>query len=90
MKLLLAQMVLIRVSFNIFLITTRGEITMKKLFSSMIACTMALITTMSTAQAAGEGFEFTGNVALTNDYKFYGFSQSNEGFAVSGGFDLRP
>jgi len=61
---------------------------MKKLFSSMIACTMALITTMSTAQAAGEGFAFTGNVALTNDYKFYGFSQSNEGFAVSGGFDV--
>lgn len=30
---------------------------------------------------------FSANVSLTNDYKFYGVSQSSEGWAVQGGFD---
>ena len=61
---------------------------MKKLFLSTIASLLALISTMSLAEGELDGIAFTGNVALTNDYKFYGFSQSNEGFAVSGGFDV--
>lgn len=31
--------------------------------------------------------EFSANVALTSDYKFYGFSQTAEGWAIQGGFD---
>ena len=61
---------------------------MKKLFLSTIASLLALVSTMSLAEGELEGIEFTGNVALTNDYKFYGFSQSDEGFAISGGFDV--
>jgi len=34
-----------------------------------------------------EGFQISGNVALTTDYRFRGISQSDEDFAVQGGFD---
>ncbi|MBF8268668.1 MAG: hypothetical protein HW386_377 [Gammaproteobacteria bacterium] len=61
---------------------------MKKLFLSTIASALTLISTASLAEDALNGFTFSGNVALTNDYKFYGFSQSNEGFAVQGGFNI--
>lgn len=33
------------------------------------------------------GFEISGNVALTTDYRFRGISQSDEDIAVQGGFD---
>jgi uncharacterized protein (TIGR02001 family) len=33
-------------------------------------------------------FTFSGNIAITNDYVFRGFTQTNEDFAVQGGFDL--
>ena len=43
---------------------------------------------VATPQAFAESpHSFSANVSLTSDYKFYGFSQSNEGWAVQGGFD---
>jgi uncharacterized protein (TIGR02001 family) len=33
------------------------------------------------------GFEISGNIALTTDYRFRGISQSDEDLAVQGGFD---
>lgn len=53
--------------------------------------------TVSLAVALGAGFagtasaqeaEFSGNVTLTTDYVWRGISQSNEDFAVQGGFDV--
>ncbi|NCF16921.1 MAG: hypothetical protein GWP63_01670 [Haliea sp.] len=62
------------------------------------AVTAALLAGTSLAQAQDEpaivtgdelvsGFEISGNVALTTDYRFRGISQSDEDFAVQGGFD---
>lgn len=66
----------------------------KKLLTA--AVTTAVLTGAGFAQAeeaivtgdslAG-GFEISGNVALTTDYKFRGISQSDESIAVQGGFD---
>jgi uncharacterized protein (TIGR02001 family) len=58
---------------------------MKNTFSraSMLALALA---TAATGTAAAEG-EFSGNVALTTDYTWRGFSQSNGDPAISGGFD---
>jgi uncharacterized protein (TIGR02001 family) len=61
---------------------------MKKMISTIIAGALVLAASVCAAEDEGPGFSFTGNVALTNDYKFYGFSQSNEGFAIQGGFDV--
>lgn len=38
--------------------------------------------------AAEPDFSFSGNVAITNDYVFRGFTQTNEDFAIQGGLDL--
>ncbi|MEH6548439.1 MAG: TorF family putative porin [Pseudomonadales bacterium] len=54
---------------------------MKKL---LLATTAAVLMTGSIAASA---VEFSGNVALTTDYKFRGISQS-DGPAIQGGFDL--
>jgi len=61
------------------------------------AVTAALLAGTSLAQAqepaivTGDelvgGFQISGNVALTTDYRFRGISQSDEDFAVQGGFD---
>lgn len=40
------------------------------------------------AAASGDGFEISGNVALTSDYRFRGISQSDESVAIQGGFDM--
>ncbi|MDX1580662.1 MAG: TorF family putative porin [Alphaproteobacteria bacterium] len=40
------------------------------------------------AAQAESDFSFSGNVAFTNDYVYRGFTQSNEDFAVQGGFDI--
>lgn len=55
----------------------------KKLLPASIAAT--LLAGAITAQAAPE---ISGNVALTSDYKFRGISQSDEGIAIQGGFDI--
>ena len=64
---------------------------MKKLFSAIIFCAAVLVTAASAAEdesSSMDGFTFSGNVALTNDYLFYGYSQSNEGWAIQGGFNV--
>jgi uncharacterized protein (TIGR02001 family) len=37
--------------------------------------------------ASGDGFQISGNVALTSDYRFRGISQSDTSGAIQGGFD---
>jgi len=58
-----------------------GKILGAALLASAGAAAMA-------APASAEEFTFSGNVALTSDYVFRGISQSEEGPAVQGGFDV--
>ena len=55
---------------------------MKKL---LIAASTAAVMTGATMASA---VEISGNVTLTNDYKFRGISQTDEGAAIQGGFDV--
>jgi uncharacterized protein (TIGR02001 family) len=55
---------------------------MKKLL--LAATTAAMMSGAGIASAV----EIAGNVALTSDYKFRGLSQTDEGAAIQGGFDL--
>ncbi|MEN8219681.1 MAG: TorF family putative porin [Pseudomonadota bacterium] len=43
-----------------------------------------LLASLPTVQAT----EFSANVALTSDYVFRGFTQTDEGWAIQGGFDI--
>lgn len=56
----------------------------------MVFSAAVLVTTSSSAadDNSFDGFSFSGSVALTNDYLFYGYSQSNQGWAVQGGLTL--
>jgi uncharacterized protein (TIGR02001 family) len=74
-------------SFKYFKYHKRGTL-MKKKLASIVTAVLVFAASVCAAQDEDPGFSFTGNVALTNDYKFYGFSQSNEGFAIQGGFDV--
>ena len=60
---------------------------MKKLFTLIMFTAAALVTSASYAadDNSFDGITFSGSVALTNDYQFYGYSQSNQGWAVQGG-----
>ncbi len=49
--------------------------------------TCFLLASFSMAQA-GNPFTASANVALTTDYVFRGFTQTDSGFAIQGGFDL--
>lgn len=54
--------------------------------------TKAMILTAGVVAAAPQAYaesphSFSGNVSLTNDYKFYGQSQSSRGWAIQGGLD---
>ena len=40
------------------------------------------------SHAQMEDIAFSANMSLTSDYKYYGFSQSNEGWAIQGGIDF--
>lgn len=67
----------------------------KKLMTAAVASTLLAGTGLAQAEepavVTGDsvvgGFEISGNVALTTDYRFRGISQSDEDFAVQGGFD---
>jgi uncharacterized protein (TIGR02001 family) len=53
------------------------------------AAAVALMSGATIANAATDGaWSTSANVALTNDYKFRGISQSDESAALQGGFDL--
>jgi len=58
--------------------------------SKRLLTTCVLLASLPTAQAATEigDFEFSANVALTSDYVFRGFTQTDEGWAIQGGFDI--
>jgi uncharacterized protein (TIGR02001 family) len=66
----------------------------KKVLSAAI--TAALMAGAAQAQerddvdsaASSDGFEISGNVALTSDYRFRGISQSDKNPAIQGGFDI--
>ncbi len=58
---------------------------------ALAALAAGFIATSAPAMAADapeSDFTFTGNIAVTNNYLFRGFSQTNGDFAVQGGFDL--
>ena len=67
----------------------------KKLLPAAVATALLAGTSMVQAEepaiVTGDelvgGFEISGNVALTTDYRFRGISQSDEDIAVQGGFD---
>ena len=63
---------------------------MKKLLSLIIFSAAVLVTSASSAEDDNsiDGFTVSGSVALTNDYMFYGYSQSNEGWAIQGGLTV--
>lgn len=49
---------------------------------------LAVLFGLGLAPAATAEPEFSGNIAFTSDYVFRGVSQTDEGFAVQGGFDF--
>lgn len=53
---------------------------------AVAAC--ALIPHTAWAQDTNHGFEFSANTAIVSDYVFRGISQSDENFALQGGFDV--
>jgi uncharacterized protein (TIGR02001 family) len=66
----------------------------KKVLTAAVAATLLSGANLVLAQeqddvdvASGSGFEISGNVALTSDYRFRGISQSDESGAIQGGFD---
>ena len=46
------------------------------------------VSSMAVAEDAGNGFDVSGNVAFTTDYRFRGISQTDKDFALQGGFDI--
>ena len=61
----------------------------RKLTSAALA--MAVASALGTAQAQAEEDSFytvSANVAVTSDYRFRGISQTDEDFAIQGGFDV--
>ncbi len=56
---------------------------------ALAGATMGMLAVSSPSFAEGESdWSFSGNVAITNDYVFRGFTQTNEDFAIQGGLDL--
>lgn len=64
---------------------------MKSLTKNTLAASILGLIALAGPVAAQDGdsdFTFSGNVAITNDYVFRGFTQTNEDFAIQGGFDV--
>jgi uncharacterized protein (TIGR02001 family) len=59
-----------------------------KLLSKMAGIGLAFIPLAGLTQAQAQEVEWSGNVTLTTDYVFRGISQTNEDWALQGGFDL--
>lgn len=61
----------------------------KLLSQAILAGSIALAgSNVAVADGHGQGFSVSGNVALTSDYRFRGLSQTSEGPAIQGGFDV--
>jgi len=61
---------------------------MKLLTASALAGAAALALMASAGAASAQDVAVTANIAVTSDYVFRGFSQSNEDPAVQGGVDV--
>ena len=64
---------------------------MKKITACVLAgLTAGFLATSAPALAeeSESDWSFSGNIGITNDYVYRGFTQTNEDFAVQGGFDL--
>ena len=46
------------------------------------------VSSLAVAEDAGNGFDVSGNIAFTTDYRFRGISQTDNDFALQGGFDI--
>ena len=58
---------------------------------AVVGVSAGLMAASAPAMAGSEAesdWSFEANIALTNDYVYRGFTQTNEDFAVQGGFDL--
>lgn len=51
-------------------------------------CMGTLLASLSIVQAVEQPFDFSANVALTSDYVWRGFTQTDEEMAIQGGFDI--
>lgn len=60
---------------------------MKLIAPGMLAAGLA-VSGLAYAEPNDLGLTVTGNIALTSDYRYRGLSQSDEGPAVQGGFDV--
>lgn len=61
----------------------------RKLTSAALAMAVASSVGVAQVQAEEDSFyEVSANVALTSDYRFRGISQTDEDFALQGGFDV--
>src|SRR5690606_4005693 len=65
-----------------------GYVTMKNIFKAVLSAGAAMLGTTAMTGAASAEVEISGNVALTSDYVFRGYSQANEDPAIQGGLDL--
>jgi len=61
---------------------------MKQCLSRTLLLSALLSAGLSTAHAEDSPFSISANVALTTDYVFRGYTQTDEGVAIQGGFDL--
>lgn len=61
---------------------------MKKIITAGVAGTLIAAGMAAQAGPADSQLEFSSNVALTSDYLFRGISQTDNGPAIQGGFDL--
>lgn len=59
-----------------------------RLIASAALATGVAFSGLAYAESDNMGFKVNGNVALTTDYRYRGISQSDEGPAVQGGFDV--
>ncbi len=60
-----------------------------KCVPAALAATLGLFATGAPATEIGDtGWDLSSNIALTSDYTFRGFTQTDEGPALQGGFDL--
>ncbi len=61
---------------------------MNKKLAMAMGLVLAGTSAMVSAEENSMGLEFSANVAMTTDYVFRGYSQSDEELSVSGGFDV--
>ncbi len=61
---------------------------MKRAWMAALACVVAAVPALATAQGARSDWAMSGNVSLVSDYRFRSISQTYGLPAVQGGFDL--